>query len=285
MPKVVIFILFLALAAGMLWWAGAWRFSSQVGRFRRRLWADAGLPPLPDLDSDAARALPPPVLAYFQKVLPPGRVRPIIGAELTQNGFFRLEPESPWLATAGRQDFVARPPGFFWGGQVQLSSWLDLEGWERYHARRGEVRGSFLGLVPLLAHAGPEADRSELLHWLAGAVWAPSALWPGQGLSWEAGPDPESARVILEDGPLQVSGVFRFRVTGELESFTTEGRCRFGPEGRPEPLPWRMRYGQWQQYQGWLLPGRAEAAWLPPGGALAHLRVELTSIQYEFSEE
>lgn len=261
---------------------GARRWRTETRTVRERL--DAGRVAISPaaVDLDALDGLPPPVQRYFLAALSPGR--PVIAAVgARQRGWFDLGgARDRWRPFTADQRVVTRRPGFDWDARIALAPGLAVRVRDAYVAGEGLLCASLLGALPLARlRGGGDLARSELMRFLAEAVWYPTALLPGQGVRWEADGE-RSAAAALADGPVSATLRFSFGAGGLVETVRAEARGRTEAR-RLVPTPWLGRFRDYADRDGVRVPLEGEAAWLLPGGSRPYWRGRLAAIAYEYA--
>jgi hypothetical protein len=226
-------------------------------------------------DSDLYAKLPQPVKAWLDKAAPAGSAEIII-ARVRQSGSFRPEGNR-WLRLTAEQYFLARPPAFIWQARIWLNPLVWLQGRDIYRNQAGSFSGSLLSLIPLVGGVGPEANMASLQRWISEAVWLPTALWPSDQVKW-TGLGPKRAKIEVTDGELSAEGEFIFGDDNLPERFLCQ-RFRDLPRGMKKQ-PWGVTYSNFQRLKGYLVPFRAEVAWLPEGREYQYGRIKLDGIWY-----
>jgi hypothetical protein len=274
-------ILLVSWAAGALVY-GLLRWHTNRRDVRRRLLAarQAGAPAA--YDPRQVEDLPPPVRRYFHQVLKPGQ--PLITtARITTAGLFSLgEVREDWRPFRAEQLFTVLRPGFHWDARIRMAPAVTAFVRDGYVAGAGILHAEALALIPVAdAPATPELAQGELLRHLAESVWFPTALLPGQVVTWEA-IDDATARATLVDGDVSVWLDFHFGPDGLIASAHTPTRYgTFG--GTLRPTPWHVRYADYQPCEGMLVPMAGEVEWQLPEGALPYWRGRITRIAYEYT--
>ncbi len=147
----------------------------------------------------------------------------------------------------------------------------------------GRLRAALFGLVTVADLRGTlDRAQGELLRFLAEAVWYPTALLPGQGVSWEAA-DAQCARATLTDGAVTVSLDFSFDEQGLVAGIDARARGRT-VGGQTVPTPWRGRFWGYQDRGGMLVPLNGEVAWMLLDGMHPYWRGEMTSIVHAYAD-
>ncbi len=120
---------------------------------------------------------------------------------------------------------------------------------------------------------------SELLRYLAEAVFIPTALLPRGGISWEA-IDENTARVTLIDGDTTVSCDVDFGEQSEIVRISAMRGRDIG--GKFELVPWVGHFSDYRRVQGMMIPMRGEVQWVLPGGPAPYFRARVVGAQYDF---
>jgi len=141
--------------------------------------------------------LPEPARRYFGFTIRPGTpILPV--AEIAMRGQFSLgTKQAPNYQPMEAHQILAAPEGFVWamhttGGMPVAGS--DSGRWTRFR---------IFGLIPVARMGGdPDHTRSAYGRYVGEAViWAPAAVLPGPGVTWEA-VDEDTARVTVAHGGL-----------------------------------------------------------------------------------
>lgn len=265
------------LASALL--VGRARLDRRTAGLRENLHA-VGTSDVPaDADADLDD-LPPPVARYLSTVLSAGRPR-VRRVRLEQRGEFRIgDADSPWRPFFATQDVTTAPPGFVWEAWIEMAPFVDARVVDAFVAGEGSLRATVLSTVTVAdADPGPELDEGELLRYLGETPWYPTALLPGDGVSW-APIDDRSARATLSTHGTTASLVFHFGDDGLVTRVTGERPAR-RDDGSYERRPWS---GHWRDYEprdGMLVPTAGRAEWNGPEGDLAYWRGRLDAITYD----
>jgi hypothetical protein len=266
-----------ALAAGTLRW------HRTTARAVRRLAAQAS-------SRDAAGAavysreelagLPAPVVRYFEFALQPGQ--PLIRrARLEQQGVFRTRADAAWSPFTATEHFSVWPPAFVWDARIRMLPLLAVRVRDSYLGGEGWTRAAVAGLVSVAdQHGTPEMASASLVRYLAEAVWLPTALLPGGGVSWAA-VDDSTARATLADGTTTVSLDVHVGARGEIVRVATVRQRDVA--GVPVPTPWVGHFGDYTQVGGMMIPRAGEVEWVLPEGAFSYWRGRCVRAAYEFA--
>jgi hypothetical protein len=266
----------LLVGAALLLASRAWQRATAVlvGRLRdEALSAEPRSPPTPG----ELAALPPPVARYLAYAL--GQEAPVRIAQVLHAGEFRSRLGSEAAHFTSVQTIAARPRGFIWDAAISLLPLVPVRVRDTYLAGRGSMDGRIGGLFPVVAQSGsPELASGALARWLGEAVWLPSALLPGDGLSWEA-VDEASARVTLEDGGARVSMLVQFGSSGAIVRITAERYREAG--GLAVLTPWIVELGDYTHTGGMMIPMTGSVSWQLPEGRLEYWKARIVDVSYE----
>jgi hypothetical protein len=220
--------------------------------------------------------VPDPVQRYLEAVVAPG-VMPVRRVEIRQEGMLLLG--SRWCPYRATQRVDLHPPGFDWRARVRILPGIRVHVRDAYGGGRGFLHARLLGLFTVARlEGGGETARSELLRYLAETPWYPTALLPGEGVTWEA-VDPRAARATLVDGETVATVTFRFGSDGLVGTVRAEARPRqVGKE--LVPTPWEGRFRDYAWRGGLRIPLEGEVAWLLPEGRRTYWRGRIVGIRY-----
>lgn len=222
-------------------------------------------------------AVPPPVARYFRATLRDGQ--PMIrSAVATQDAEFFIN--GAWRPLTATQHFRASPPAFIWDARIQMAPLLPALVRDAYADGQGAMKASMLGVFTLAHRAGlRELNLGALQRFLGEAIWLPTALLPGDAVSWTA-KDDHSATATLRDRGLEVSLLFEFddedmvrQISGERYK---EAQGQFALER------WLISCGDPSQRDGIRIPTRCEVAWLENGLPVPYWRGRITTIRYTY---
>jgi hypothetical protein len=272
----------LGLAAAAAFAYGSYRWRRGTLDMRRLL--EAGrIPVLPArVDFAQLAGLPAPVQRYLRRVLTDGA--PMVATvQLQHIGTMNLRENSPrWSAFTSDQQVVTGRPGFDWDARISMLPGVTALVHDAYINGEGRLRASLYGLITVASLRGTEEmARGELLRFLAEAVWYPTVLLPGQGVSWDA-VDAQSARATLTDGAVAASLRFLFGDDGLVVGVHAEARGRtLG--ATTIPTPWHGRFWRYEQTQGMLVPQCGEVGWMLESGLSLYWKGEIATAQYRFA--
>jgi hypothetical protein len=239
---------------------------------------------------DGLAALPAPVQRYFRLALRDGQ--PLVRSALVaQSGTFRSretgDPEAGWARFSATQHFTADPPGFVWDARIRVLPFVSVWVRDGYVAGHASMHGAVAALATVVDAADePNLRAGALQRWLAEAAWFPTALLPGQRITWEP-MDDSHARAAVVDGANAVSLEFEFGPGGEILGVHSPARPREAPgtKGRFITAPWGARYRGYRECRGMRIPGEAEAYWVIEGREQPYYRGCNVLVEYDLGED
>lgn len=233
----------------------------------------------PTAELPTPMSLPAPIKRYLETVLPADP--PIIEAvHLEQTGTFFLN--GTWQPFRAVQTDTLEPSGFVWDANIKAGPLLDAKVVDYYVGGEGGLRAKLLGVLTLVNIKGTkEADSGELMRYLAEAPWYPTALLPGNGVTWTL-VDDHSATATLIDNGTTISLTFHFNEANEID--LVEGPRYRETDGGAELTPWRGRFWNYAEREGVRVPLNGEVAWVLEGNQEPYWRGKLVSLHYTETE-
>ena len=241
-----------------------------------RMHAEGAAKPVEFL-STSLEQVPPPVARYFRRALHEGQ--PLaVSAVATQDAEFFIN--GAWRPLKATQHFAASPPAFVWDASIRMAPFVAVHVRDSYMGGRGSMKATMFGIYTLADQEGvPELNAGALQRYLGEAVWLPTVLLPGHGVTWTA-VDDSSAIATLTDGPTTVSLKFLFDAADRV--IEVSGDRYAEDKGRYQLRPWLVRCAGHEVQSGMLIPMSCEVAWLSPEGPQPYWRGRLTAIEYTF---
>lgn len=260
--------------------AAVWRSRSE--ELRTELITTAVATASAEYERSLLDGVPEPVEGYLSRVLTEGQ-QMITSVRITHTGTFNMGTDEPqWRPFTSTQDVVVTGPGFLWNARIKMAPGMPARVHDAYVDGRAVLTARLFGLFTVMESPdSPELAQGELMRFLAEAPWYPTALLPGEGVSW-APIDDDSARLTLADGETVVSVDVHFNDDGLIDSVYSDGRYR-DVEGSQTKAPWEGRFWNYEERSGMLIPLDGEVAWLLPEGRLPYWRGHIDDIHYEFS--
>jgi hypothetical protein len=244
---------------------------------------DAGeRPPAAPADSahEPAGPVPEPVARFLASAVAPNR-RPVRAADVDTTGEFRMRPgANGWRGFRAHQRFNALAPGFVWDARIAMAPFFNVFVRDAYVNGRGEMVARALGVYAVANEAGSgELAEGQLMRFLAETMWFPSALRPGNGVTWTA-IDDHRATASLTDRRHAVSLQFSFNDRNAITEVFAPARMR-AVDGTHRPTPGAVRCWDHQERLGFRIPIACEAEWRLPEGPLVYWRGRVTNVRYD----
>jgi hypothetical protein len=265
-----------AVAASARWARATSRATERLAA-RARSSSPAERPRL--FSPDQLAGLPAPVVRYFTFALTPGQPLPRT-VHARWIGEFRTSRTAAWKPFTAVQDFTIDPPGFVWNATITMAPLISVRVRDEYVDGTGAMVGKLGALVPVVDQGGSaEMAAGALSRYLGEAAWFPTALLPGEHVSWTP-IDDSTARATLTDGAVTVHGDFHFGRDGQIVSVSM---TRYRDEhGRGVPTPFEGRLGpEYRRVAGMMVPAAADVAWLLPEGRFDYWRARLPELTYD----
>jgi hypothetical protein len=221
---------------------------------------------------DFITTLPEPVQRYFKYSLPDEQ-KYISYVKLKHTGTFRTKVDQKWMPISGSEYFSTQRPGFVWFASVKPFPLIWITARDTYYKGNGNVLIKLLSLFTIGNSMGKEVNQATLTRFIAEAPWFPTALLPGDYLKWEA-IDSNSAKVIVSDSRIDISGIFYFNEKGEITQFTADRYMNTTKE------KWTCYYKNYKDFDGVKVPTDGEVVWNLKSGNFSYARFKLTDIEF-----
>ena len=223
----------------------------------------------------------PDVVARYLRYAVRGNRR-ILAATVEQEGEIRFGASgNRWRPFKATERFSADSPQFEWNAQIRLAPLSTIDVRDAYMGGTGSTSASLFGYSFLNERGRPELNAGALQRYLAEAVWFPTTLIGGAGITWR-GVDASNAVATIRDGPASASLGFRINTVGEITRIFTRARFR-SLKGAYVPTPWVVRCNDYVEADGVCIPARCEVEWLLPEGTLSYWRGRVVGVRHEFA--
>ncbi len=219
---------------------------------------------------DSDFSVPEAVRSFVQRAGPsPAAVL----VRLRQRAEMRSGPDDPWRPVTAEQTIRVDEPGFVWNATMRLAPLLFVRILNSYVDGQGLLEARLFGSIPVARAAGPDVSKGELMRYLAELAWAPPAMLRNARLRWRK-IDSSTVEVSSDSpgGPARVRLVFE---DGDIVGIEADDRPRM-VGGRTIPTPWRGRFLDYRELNGWRIPTRAEVSWMIDGQRVPVWRGEVT---------
>lgn len=274
----ILFLIFVAvvvtliLAAGATWTSRTAEVVAQIN--------GAGLAPPESLYSTPmVLSLPAPVERYLRASLRVGN--PLAwNAAIHQEGVFRADSANRYgLPFRAVEHFVVRPAGFVWDARMRLGAGVSLFVRDSWAGGEAATIARAAGIVPVAnAEGSGLLGEAALQRWLAETAWFPTALLPGQSVTWTA-IDDSTARATVTADSLSASLVFHFGADSLVSRVSAPARARLVGTALV-PTPWHGDWSDWRWIEGQRIPYEGAASWELPTRTYTYWSGRVTSVSY-----
>ena len=186
-----------------------------------------------------------------------------------------------WLpAVAWQYDSVA-PISRVFVMRLRVARIVPMLGVDTYLGGVGRMRGTLLGVVPVVRSSGEELDVGELVTWLNDAVLLAPSFLLAPAVTW--GPvDDDRFDLTLTDAGRTVTARVLVDDRGAPRDFSTTDRYADLPGGLTQ-AEWTTPVAGWTSVAGRPVPTSARAVWHLPDGPLPYAegRFAPESIAYD----
>jgi hypothetical protein len=224
--------------------------------------------------------LPAPVGRYLRASLAEGR--PLVRiAHLRQVGRLRIGDTSErWFPFCADHRATPLSIGFTWDARVRLAPLIHADVRDSYEGGTGAGKVTLLSIIPLgRDRGGIELNSGALHRFLAEAVWYPTALLPGPGLSWSP-IDDRKALATLTDHGISVSLQFHFNDADEVSAVYASERYRKTGRGY-EPTAWEGHFRKYERRDGMRVPLEGEVGWYLSGQWRSAWQGRIVELSYQ----
>jgi Family of unknown function (DUF6544) len=263
-------------AAAVVALVGRHRFRGRVAADVTTLFSNAGVGIGSDRLNARWDALPEPVRRYLRYAIREG-ASAIRTARLRHDGLFRTTPEQRWFRIEGEQYFTVTEPGFVWNASIRPAPFFWIEARDRLVSGRGSMLVKLVSTIPIADAVGPEIDQGSRLRWLAEGAWFPYAF-VGDQVQWEP-IDAHSARVRPRCDGLPVSALVEVDDEGKLTQMRAD-RFRDVGGGKAVLTPWRGRFSDYREFNGFRVPSSVEVTWELEKEPFSYVRFRVTALEY-----
>lgn len=270
--KIPAILLSLILLAAVIFIAGRVHLSMQFSRQVQQLFSTVGNVQPGTFSFRQLDGLPQPVQRYFRHVLKEGQ-QYTVSARIRHTGLFKTGFDKDWIAITGEQYYTVEKPGFIWKGETSMFTARDM-----FLNDSGSLKVTLLSLFTVVDAEGPAYDQGELLRWLGECMWFPTALLPGEYISWSA-VDTSTAMLNMNYGGLSIYYKVSFNERNEISRIETKRYM----DGR-QLKTWIGTPSDYREINGTVIPYKIEGAWELDSGYFAYARFILDRIDYNRPE-
>jgi hypothetical protein len=195
---------------------------------------------------------------------------------LSQRGEMRANLRDPWRPFTAEQVISIHQPGFAWLARMQAAPLVSARVLDCYVDGAGLLEARLFGSLRLARAAGPQADKGELMRYLAELAWAPHAMLHNPRLSWR-----EIDATTVEVSAASQAGPARVRLileNGDITRIEADDRPRVVGR-RIVPTRWQGRCCDYREMDGCRIPTRAVVSWMLEDGPFEYWRGRITAFR------
>lgn len=219
----------------------------------------------------------PPIVQKWLKNTGATDQKIIKNVQLEQKGKMRTKPNGKWMSFSAVQVFNVREPAFVWKTRVAAFPGVYLTGRDKLQNAEGAMLIKLFSLFKVVNEKGNiPVNTGSLLRFLGELCWFPSAALRPY-LKWE-NLSSTSAKAFLKHEGLEVEGVFKFSLQGELLSFEAERFHGAGEKAQKEK--WLIQIEEHQNYDGIKVPSKCKVTWKLPQGDFHWMTLKVTTLRY-----
>jgi len=225
----------------------------------------------------------PDVVARYLRYAIPGNRR-ILTATVKQEGAFRFGSSGQhWRPFTATERFSADRPAFEWDAAIRVAPMLTVRVRDTYEQGIGATSASLLGHTFFRSKPARELNAGALQRFLAEAIWFPSVLVAGPGITWR-GVNRETAIATIRDGLNSVALQFTFNEVGEVTEIFAPARYR-SVGGAYEETPWLVRCADYVEADGFRVPRQCEVGWVLDQEPFIYWKGRACEVRYECAAE
>ena len=196
---------------------------------------------------------------------------------LRQVAELRRAPTGSWQPLACEQVIAIRVSGFVWDAKQRLGPFSLVRVVDAFVDGHGFLEARLFGSVRVGRLSGPEADKGELMRYLAELAWAPDAAACNPAIRWRS-----LDQSTLELEADSAGGVARVRLYLDQNADLVEMQAdeRASSEGDVVVTrPWRGFFSQHREIGGRRVPTRGEVGYVYDDGYSAYWRGSVVEYQ------
>lgn len=200
--------------------------------------------------------------------------RGVRGIKTIQQGEIRMGRDARWNAFTAEEFVDATSSAFCWNARIGSRLLTSVQVTDAYQNGRGRLALK-KGPIPLKKMLGPDVDKGELQRYLGYIGYCPAMLVNNHSLELTA-VGPSALRVSDRADPNQESVEYNIDPNGRPASIRCVRPMTVG--ARVILTPWSASAGDPGEWGGMRIARHMEAAWNPPEGSFAYIRIELMSV-------
>ncbi len=191
-----------------------------------------------------------------------------------QSDQMKSAPGQPFFALEATQLSGTRDPGFVWEATAAMAAVVPMRVVDSYTGK-GWLEVRLAGSIPVATASGPDADKGEIMRFLAELAWNPDAILNAPALRWRQ-IDTRTVEVSIDTAGGIVAVRQLLDAHGDIVAIEADDRP-YLVNGKSVPMRWVGRFWDYALFGAYRLPRHAEVAWVLPEGEFVYFRGTITS--------
>lgn len=227
--------------------------------------------------------LPPSVQKYLRFAGVVGKPQ-VWNYRMRFGGEMRMSRTAPWMPIAADQQSFVEPATRFFIVEGAVSG-VPFTGLHRYATNGATFQVRAASLVSMVDDKGPELNRAETVTLFNDMCLMAPALLIDRRIAWEE-IDPQTVRATYTNAGNTISAVLFFDERGAITNFISDSRERseerksMGLAPSDPTMRWSTPVYEWRNFNGYMLPAKADAIWNLPDGEYAYAHFEILDVEY-----
>jgi hypothetical protein len=200
--------------------------------------------------------------------------------KMSGSGKFKQSADDRWNDLEEVFYLTFNPVSRFWFGDIK-SSLGKMSGFDYYRNGQGRLSIRYVPSISFQEANDDKTTRSELITFMSEHVYNPSAFL-NDYFTWLESTD-STVSASLTDAETTVKGTFYFNSEGFIKKFISTERFKgSGSEAIQET--WEVILGEYQEFDGIIVPTWFNATWLLDSGPLEYINGNITEVRFDTDE-
>lgn len=198
---------------------------------------------------------------------------------LKQTGEMKTTPDGKWMDFEAEQWSNTLKPEFIWKTNVSMFPGIFMSGRDKLINGEGNMLIKLLSIFTVVDSKSPEINQGACLRYLGELVWYPYAAL-NKIYFWEE-IDPVTAKIILKQGDISASGIYKFTEEGDFLSFEAKRYYERKEGATLENWYVTVIDNGYKNFQGIRIPAKLSVIWKLEEGDFNWMNLEITDIRYK----
>jgi len=219
--------------------------------------------------------LPALIQDYFQKVNLIGKGR-IKRMRLSQNGYFKLKPDSKWKPFNAEQYVNTEDWSFLWYAKIKMIPLVNFHVVDEFIEGRGALKARLFNLITVVDEDGEKLDQGEFLRFISEAPWYPS-FYLNEKIVWNT-LDERTLELTIKKNHNQISSKILFDNLGFIEEVTA--KRYYTNQNNITLEDWHGFYEGYKEFNGILIPTDFKVCWHLESGNYCYIKGKILNIEF-----